>query len=363
MRLEASHTSLAEAFKGAGYRTAIVGKWHLEPTGEADEDDYEPTKHGFDINVAGNEWGAPPSYFWPYVREGNPGRTLGPMPEGGEEGEYLTDRLTDEAVKILDEFQDDPFFFYFPYYNVHTPIQAKPEDVARFEPLVKEDGRHKNPTYAGMVASVDRSVGRLRAHLEELGIADRTVILMTGDNGGLDRHGSGDPTENAPVRDGKGSAYEGGVRVPWIAFWPGVTEPGSTSAEPVISMDAYPTLLEIAGVEGDAAHNAEVDGVSLVPVLKDPSAKLGRSTLYWHYPHYHSMGATPYSAIRDGDWRLVEFYEDDHAELYNLAEDGSETTDLAEEMPEKVKELRDKIAAWRERVGAQDPRVNPDAEE
>lgn len=363
MKLEHNHTSLAEAFQAAGYRTAMAGKWHLEPTGEADEDDYEPTKHGFEINVAGNEWGAPPSYFWPYTRENAPGRTLGPMPEGGEEGEYLTDRLTDEVITILDEFKDDPFFFYFPYYNVHTPIQAKPEDVARFEPLVKDDGRHKNATYAGMVASVDRSIGRIRAHLEELGIADKTVILMTGDNGGLDRHGSGDPTENAPVRDGKGSAYEGGVRVPWIAFWPGVTEAGSTSAEPVISMDAYPTLLEIAGVEGNAAHNADVDGVSLVPVLRDPSASLGRPTLYWHYPHYHSMGATPYSAIRDGDWRLVEFYEDDHAELYNLAEDGSETTDLAEEMPDKVEELRGKIAAWRESVGAQDPQVNPDAED
>jgi arylsulfatase A-like enzyme len=181
------------------------------------------------------------------------------------------------------------------------------------------------------------------------------VILLAGDNGGLD-NGQGRPTENAPLRAGKGTAYEGGVRTPTIAYWPGVTEPGSTSDEPVITMDFYPTVLDIAGVQSDQ----QVDGVSLKPILQDPSAKLGRDTLYWHYPHYHNFGANPHSRIREGDWRLVEFYEDNHVELYNLADDIGEEHDLAAEMPEKAAELRAKLHAWRESVGAQDPVSNPD---
>ena len=356
MKLEQRHTTIAEALKDAGYRTGMVGKWHLEPTGEADEDDYTPEKHGFEINVAGNEWGAPPSYHFPYRREGSD-RTLGPMPPGGEEGEYLTDRLTDEALKILEGWGDEPFFLYFPYYTVHTPIEAKDEDAALFEAAVEDGMKHTDAEYAGMLAALDRSVGRLRAKLEGLGIADNTVIILTGDNGGLDRHGSGRPTENRPIRDGKGSAYEGGVRVPAIVHWPGVTPAGAISAEPVITVDYYPTVLDIAAVEAATDHT--IDGVSLVPILRDPSASLGRPTLFWHYPHYHNMGATPYSAIRDGDWRLVEFYEDGRVELFNLAEDISEERDLAGEMPDKVRELKSKLDAWRDEVGAQTPRLNP----
>jgi arylsulfatase A-like enzyme len=282
------------------------------------------------------------------------------MPEGGQDGDYLTDRLTDEALKILDDWQSGPFLMYFAYYNVHTPIQAKQSDIDYYTPRIKPEGRHKNPEYAGMVTSVDRSVGRLRAKLEELDLADNTVIIFTGDNGGLDRNQSGDPTENSPIRDGKGSAYEGGVRVPGIIHAPGITPAGATSDVPIITVDYYPTILSLAGVEGDPAHNASVDGVDLTPVLKDPGVDLGRPTLYWHYPHYHSQGATPHSAIRDGDWRLVEFYEDGHVELYNLREDVGETNDLAAEMPDKAKELRDKLHAWRADVGAQDPSPNPE---
>jgi len=357
MKLEHRYTTIAEALKAAGYRTAHVGKWHLMPTGEPDQDDYLPTRHGFDVNIGGNQWGSPPTYFHPYRRRG---RTIGPLPPGGKEGDYLTDRLTDEALKILDEWRDEPFFLYFAYYAVHTPIMANDEETARFRPLVKEGMRHRNPVYAAMVAAVDRSVGRVRAKLAELGAADRTVIIFTSDNGGLDRHGTGDPTENAPLREGKGTAYEGGVRVPAIVYWPGVTPAGATSDEPVITMDYYPTILEIAGVEGDPEHNAHVDGLSLVPLLKNPQARLNRDALYWHYPHYHAQGATPYSAIRAGDWRLVEFFEDGHAELYNLADDLGETHDLAAEMPEKVKELRARLEAWRNSVGAQLPTPNPD---
>ena len=362
MRLEHRHATLAEVLRAAGYRTAHVGKWHLMPRLEPEVmADFAPQHHGFEINIAGNEWGAPGSYYHPYGRDG---REVYPLPEGGSEGDYLTDRLTDEAIAILDGFRDDPFLLYFPYYTVHTPIQAKAEDLARFEDRVDASKRHRNPAYAGMLAALDRSVGRLRAKLEELGIADDTVIVLTGDNGGLDRKGSdgrmGSPTENIPLRAGKGSAYEGGVRTPTIYFWPGVTPPASVSDQPVITVDVYPTLLEIAGEEGDPAHNESVDGVSLAGILRDPAARLDRQALYWHYPHYHNGGSTPHSAIRDGDWRLVHFYEDGRAELYNLAEDVGESRDLAAEEPDKAAALLAKLNAWRAAVGAQEPLPNPD---
>ena len=364
MRLEHRHTTLAEALVAAGYRTANVGKWHLMPRDERQSMmDYLPDRHGFDRNVGGNEWGLPGSYFHPYERND---RSVYPLPEGGAEGDYLTDRLTDEALGILEDFRHDPFLLYFPFYTVHTPIQAKPEDLARFEQRVDSRKRHRNPAYAGMLAALDRSVGRVRDKLSELGIAENTVIVFTGDNGGLDREGPdgrmGDPTENAPLRAGKGSAYEGGVRTPTIYYWPGVTPAGETSDVPVITVDIYPTVLEIAGVPGDPVHNESVDGVSLAGLLRDAASGLDRDTLYWHYPHYHPGGATPYSAVRDGDWRLVQFYEDERIELYNLAEDVGEERDLAAAMPEKAAELLGKLDAWRSEVGAQEPLPNPDAE-
>ena len=358
MKIEASHTTIAEALGAAGYRTASVGKWHLMPAGEPDMNDYVPEKHGFDVNIGGNEWGAPGSYFHPYTHPTQTGRGIGPLPPGGEDGDYLTDRLSGEAVKLIDGFGDEPFLLYFPFYSVHTPIQAKEADIEHYKPLVKEGMLHTDPVYASMVTSVDRGVGMVRAKLEEMGVADNTVIIFTGDNGGLDRNGR--PTENRPLREGKGSAYEGGVRTPALVYWPGVTSAGSVSEEPVITVDYYPTILEIAGVGGDASHNTEVDGLSLTPVLGDPNASLNRDALYWHYPHYHPGGSTPHSAIRAGDWRLVEFFEDGQSELYNLNDDIGEANDLAGEMPEKVAELKAKLAAWREEVGAQMPTENPD---
>ena len=365
MKLEHRHTSLAEALGAAGYRTAHVGKWHLMPRYEPEVMmDFAPERHGFERNIGGNEWGAPGSYFHPYERADR--NRVSPLPEGGREGDYLTDRLTDEALQILDDFRDEPFLLYFPYYTVHTPIQAKPEDQARFEPLSDPEKRHRNPAYAGMLAALDRSVGRLRDGLAELGIAERTVIVFTGDNGGLDRKGPdgrmGNPTENDPLRAGKGSVYEGGVRTPTIYYWPGVTPSGAVSDTPVITVDVYPTVLEIAGVAGDSDHNQQVDGVSLAALLRNPDSGLSRETLYWHYPHYHNGGATPYSAMRDGDLRLVHFYEDDRVELYDLAQDVGEERDLAETMPEKARELLDQLNAWRAEVGAQPPVPNPDAE-
>ena len=366
MRLEHRYTTLAEALGAAGYRTAHVGKWHLMPRLDPEAMmDYAPEHHGFERNIAGNEWGAPGSYHHPYERDRNQRRVY-PLPEGGKDGDYLTDRLTDEALAVMEEYAADPFLLYFPYYTVHTPIESRADDLARFEDRVDSSKRHRDPAYAGMLAALDRSVGRLRAKLEKLGIADRTVIVFTGDNGGLDRKGPdgrmGNPTENAPLRAGKGSAYEGGVRTPTLYYWPGVTPAGTVSDVPVITVDVYPTVLEIASVEGDAEHNRSVDGVTLAGLLRDPSSGLERETLYWHYPHYHNGGATPYSAIRDGDWRLVHFYEDGQYELYNLAEDVGEERDLAAELPDMARELLAKLDNWRADVGAQEPLPNTDTE-
>jgi len=365
-RLEHQHTTIAEALHEAGYQTAHIGKWHLTPrTEEIDVlTDYYPERHGFQINIAGNQWGAPGSYFWPFERKRARNRfekrTMN-FPEGGEPGDYLTDTLTAEALRIIDRFQEDPFYIYFPYYNVHTPIQGKPELVEHYRERLQHDRgdrRHTNPTYAAMVTSVDESLGRIRAKLEELNLADNTVILMTGDNGGLDRRG-GNPTENHPLRAGKGSAYEGGIRVPFIAHWPDVTPAGSVNETPVVTPDYYPTILKMTGVPGDPQHNTQVDGVDLTGILKDPTTGLRRQDLFWHYPHYHTGGAVPHSAIRSGDYRLVQFHLDGRYELYNLAADIGERKDLSQSEPEKAKEMLDKLHVWQQSVNAQMPLENP----
>ncbi|MFT5522495.1 MAG: arylsulfatase A [Pirellulaceae bacterium] len=355
MKLRHEEVTIAEVLKTAGYKTAHVGKWHLAPRGAPDVADYYPEDQGFDINVAGNHWGAPGSYFHPYTRGT---RTLGTMPKGGKEGDFLTDRLTDEAIEIIDDWKDDPFFLYFPYYAVHTPIEGRPDLVEHYKAKIKPGSRHKNAKYAAMVHAVDLSVGRITKRLEELGIADRTAIFLTGDNGGLDRKGN--PTENTPLRAGKGSAYEGGVRVPTVVKWPGVTPEGSVNNTPVISVDYYPTMLAMAGLKGDAKHNKMVDGVDLSTILKDPKSNLGRDELYWHYPHSHGGGAKPHGAIRDRDWRLVRFYGSGNVELYNLAEDISEKNDLAAQMPDIANRLNDKLSVWLKDTGAKFPRAKGD---
>jgi arylsulfatase A-like enzyme len=353
MYLPLEETTLAEVLKSAGYATASVGKWHLGNQG------YEPTRQGFDVNIGGTQAGSPPSYFSPYNLPGI---------ETKETGESLTERLTTEAEKFIEKNKDRPFFVYFPHYTVHTPLQAKPEVVAKYAEKIKRLGladvdddkkrprdlesQHpqRNATYAAMIESMDQSVGSVTAKLEQLGLADDTIVIFTGDNGGLMSS-----TDNRPARVGKGSAYEGGVRVPLIVRYTRAIKPGVTTDAPVMSIDFLPTICELAKAETPSG----IDGVSFAGLLRDGKPP-ARSELFWHYPHYHPGGATPYGAIRSGDWRLVEFYEDDRVELYDLSADEGERNDLAAKEPERAKTLRDRLHAWRTEVGAQMPTPNPD---
>jgi arylsulfatase A len=338
--LPSEEVTVAEVLQSAGYATAAIGKWHLggEP--------YFPEHQGFDLNVAGSNAGSPGSYFHPYG-----GR---PRLAGGEPGEYLTDRLTDEALSFIQSNQAHPFFLYLAHYAVHTPIQGKPELVEKYQGKPGSNGQ-KSPAYAAMVESVDQSVGRIVETLDRFGLTDRTVVILFSDNGGLLRPSA---TSNAPLRSGKGFPYEGGVRVPLIVRWPGVVRSGSVCCEVVTSVDFYPTLLEIASVQGGRRHNADVDGVSLIPLLKE-NGPLARDAVYWHYPHYNPIGGYPYGAVRQGEWKLIEFYEGMHVELYNLKDDIGEKADLAEAKPEFAATLRAKLHDWRRSVGAQMTSPNP----
>jgi arylsulfatase A len=332
--------TLAEVFKAAGYTTATIGKWHLG--GE----EYYPGKHGFDFNIAGTEKAEPPSYHAPW--------RISTLTPEGKPGDYLTDRLGEEAVKFIEHSKDKPFFLYLPHFAVHTPVQGRADLVEKYRKKIKDGLTHRNAAYAAMVESLDAAVGRVRAKLDELELADRTMIIFTSDNGGRIT-----TTSNAPLRAGKASAYDGGVRVPLIVYWPGVTKAGSVSEALVITMDLFPTIVEMAGVPlGDARP---VDGVSIVPLLRG-GTKPVRDTLFWHYPHhqhYQLGGATPFGAIRSGDFKLVEFFNDMHVELYNIRADTGEKTDLAASRTEKVEELRTRLHAWRKEVGAQMPAPNP----
>ena len=336
--------TLAEQFKSAGYATASIGKWHLTPGLKEGDEAYYQEKHGFDVNVGGYARGQPPSYVAPYKI---------PTLIEGPAGEFLTDREADETVKFMEANKDKPFFIYLPHYAVHTPIAGKPEVVAKFKDKAAKtpDLKQKNATYAALVASVDDSLGTIRAALKRLKLDDNTIIVFTADNGGLMQ-----VTDNSPFRVGKGSAYEGGVRVPFIVFWPGVTKAGLVEASPAITVDLYPTLIEMTGVK---PLQSLVDGISLAPLLKQ-GAKPDRDAIFWHYPHYHPGGATPYSAIRSGDFRLVHFYEDGRDELYDLANDVGESKDLAAAEPVRVKALRTRLDAWLKSVDAQIPTINPD---
>jgi arylsulfatase A len=339
--MELDELTLAEALKPAGYVSCHVGKWHLGQEAQF------PEKQGYDVNRGGCDLGQPPGYFDPY-QSNRPYYEIPNLPPR-REGEYLTDREADEALAFIRANRDKPFLLNMCHYCVHTPLQGKKDVVARYE--AKPKTNQKNPVYAAMVESVDDAAGKIMAALDELELTDRTVVIFTSDNGGLLG-----PTDNAPLRSGKGFPYEGGIRVPWIVRWPGVVEPGSECDVPISTVDIFPTLLEIAGVP--LPTDRTIDGVSLLPVLKG-NGKLNRDALYWHFPHYRG-GLGPYSIIRQGDWKLIRQYESGQLELYNLADDLSETNDLAAQMPEKVHQLDARLSEWLESVGAKLPKPNPE---
>lgn len=346
--LEGRYTTIAEALNAGGYYTALIGKWHLAAH-NTKHVDFDPLTHGFDANIGGGPSGMPRSFFHPYGGNRVAVAAMGPLPPGGKAGDYLTDRLTDETLTIIRAQQKSPFFIYLSYYNVHKPDHAKKDDVAYFEKKVRADMRHKNTAFAAKVKSVDDSVGRIVAELKKLGIEDRTTLIFTSDNGGQSS------TVNVPLRSGKGSSYEGGVRVPLIVKGPAVKNPGTVSSEPVTTVDFYPTILELAKTKGEPQHNDKLEGRSLVPLLQDASVTLDRESIYWHYPHTHPGGAKPYAAIRSRDWKLIEFLDGRRAELYHLSQDIGEANDLAAKHPEKVAMLRASLHAWQKRVGAQVP--------
>ena len=334
MHLPLEEITLARALKSAGYSSASIGKWHLGGP------EFYPDKHGFDINIAGTDKGQPPSYFYPYRI---------PTLTGGKEGEYITDRLTDEAIAFMEKNKGRPFFIYLAHFAVHTPLQAKKEVIDKYKAKIKPGDLQRNAIYAAMVEGVDDSVGRIAAKLDELKLSDNTILVFFSDNGGLVLNNT---TDNSPLRAGKGTGYEGGVRVPMIVRWPGKVRPGSECTVPVISMDFFPTLCEAAGVKPDPAR--PLDGVSLMPLLTGTGG-IQRDALYWHYPHYHPGGATPHSAVRAGDFKLIEYFEDGRLELYNLKDDLSEKENLAAKMPEKAQELHKLLIEYRKAMGAQMP--------
>ncbi len=353
-----TETTLAKHLHDAGYLTALVGKWHL---GNAD---HTPESHGFDVNIGGTQWGAPQTFFWPYSGTGRYGSEFRFVPhlEFGKSGEYLTDRLTDEALKVIDHAGDQPFFLYLAHHAVHTPMEAKAEDVKHFEANLKPGDHHQNAVYAAMAKSLDDGVGRVLARLKERGLEQNTIVIFASDNGGYTGidHQAGQTvhvTDNSPLRSGKGSLYEGGVRVPLIVRWPGMTQADKVCNEPVMMMDLFPTLAAATGVK--SAVEAPVDGIDLSPVLKDPQAHLKRDALFFHYPHYYET-TTPVGAVRAGDWKLLEYFEDHHVELYHLPDDLGEKTDLAKQQPERAAELLKRLHAWRDEVGAAMPIPNPD---
>ncbi|REJ97931.1 MAG: DUF4976 domain-containing protein [Planctomycetota bacterium] len=348
--LPLDEVTLAERLREAGYLTALVGKWHL---GDAN---HYPENQGFDVNIGGTHWGAPQTFFYPYRGDRYYGREPRYVPDlpFGTPDEYLTDRLTDEAIAVIDRAGDRPFFLYLSHHAVHTPIEGKPQLVEHYERKLSSEFHHQNAIYAAMTHSLDDSVGRVLDKLDERGLTDNTLVIFLSDNGGHVMPFDGKQvTDNAPLRSGKGSLYEGGVRVPLIVRWPGVTTAGDACDEPVCVMDLVPTI-GAAVQPGESKAWSVPDGQSLAPLLKNATATLDRDALYFHYPHYYPT-TSPVGAIRQRDWKLLEYFEDDRVELYNLKDDQGEAHDLAAKHPKRAKQLRDKLHAWRQQIDAQMP--------
>lgn len=350
-----SEITIAEVLKKKNYKTFFAGKWHLGPNKE-----FYPKAQGFDINIGGYHKGGPytgKKYFAPFQ---NP-----EMEEESPEGDHLPDRLARDTVKFIKDNKDKPFFAYLSFYSVHTPLIGRPDLVEKYkkkaqaisgsefaeeEQVFGKKARkvrvvQKHAVYAAMVEAMDLAVGKVLKALEDQGVADNTIVVFTSDNGGLSTS-EGSPTSNLPLRGGKGWVYEGGIREPWIVRYPGVTKAGSVSKEIICSIDLLPTIASAAGIK--TTH--QVDGIDLKPALT--GKKLSREALYWHYPHYSNQGGIPGGAVRIGDYKLFERYEDGKVHLYNLKDDIGEQKDLASSMPEKVKAMRKKLHSWYKEVDA-----------
>ncbi|MBN2271463.1 MAG: sulfatase-like hydrolase/transferase [Sedimentisphaerales bacterium] len=343
--LSTDYVTIAEALKRGGYATGIIGKWHLTGYANHGAEEFPPNVHGFDeVIVSENRGIAGGSYFYPYHFNLEIEQRIKPE-------EYLVDRCNLEAVEFIERHKNERFFLYLSHYAVHTRLVGREDLVAKYEKKPNagkgNNARRNNPHLAAQIETIDEGVGMIMAKLDELGLAGNTVLIFTSDNGGEDR-----VTSNAPLRAGKSTLYEGGIREPMIVRWPGVVEPASVCAAPIITVDFYPTFLEIAGIEAERGQT--LDGVSLIPILKGGKTRLGREALYWHYPldKPHFLGGRSSGAVRAGHWKLIEFFDDSKVELYNLADDLSEENNLAEKMPEKARELRKLLAIWRTRVGA-----------
>jgi arylsulfatase A len=336
--LALSYVTIAERLSEAGYATAHIGKWHLShvPRDQKEglaEADLRPENQGFDLNIGGCSLGGPPSYFAPYK--------IPTLPEK-KEGEYLPARLADEAITFVRKHKEKPFFLNWWPYSVHYPMQAKEELIAKY----RQRKGVKDPVYAAMIEAMDTEIGRFLKALDDAGLRDNTLVIFKSDNGGY----NGD---NRPLRGLKGMLYEGGIRIPWIVRWPGKVEAGSTCHTPVISMDCYPTLLEVAGLP--PTPDQPVDGKSLLPLFGQ-SGRLDRDAIYFHYPNYafHKKNRLG-GVIREGDYKLIKRYRDGELELYNLSDDLGEKKNLAGQSPELAKSLERRLDVWLREIGANMP--------
>jgi len=355
-QLQSEYHTLPEAMKDNGYLTYFAGKWHIGKEGSW------PTDHGFDINKGGWDRGSPiGGFFSPWVNPNLPNQ---------KDGENLSMRLANETAEFIKAHKDTSFFAFLSFYAVHGPIQTteakwkkyrdkaevmgiadKGFEMAKFLPIRQQQD---NPVYAGLVEAMDDAVGRVLNTLDALGLAENTIVVFTSDNGGVSA-GDAFSTSNSPLQGGKGYQYEGGIREPYFIRAPQVIDAGSRTDVPATGTDFYPTILDLVGAQLQPEEHQ--DGVSLLPVMKGES--IAERPLYWHYPHYGNQGGEPSSIIRDGDWKLIHYYEDGRNELYNLKEDLSETKDLAKAEAEKTKVLHTQLMAHLKAVGARFPIPDP----
>ncbi|MCP3918963.1 MAG: sulfatase [bacterium] len=333
-RLKAGVQTPGNALKAAGYTTGYFGKWHL-----GDGAELAPDQHGYQVT------------------ERQLGREFQESRGGATRGPKSIDFLTDAALHFIEEHHDAPFFLTLSHYAVHIPVEGRPATIQKYRDKERPAAGVNHPIYAAMTEDLDSSIGKLLAKLEELGIAENTVVVFTSDNGGLRTifTGVGEVVStNAPLRGEKGTLYEGGIRVPMIVRWPGVIPAGATCSTAATTADLLPTFCAMAGAE---LPQQPIDGASLLPLLREPAAELDRSSIYFHYPHYHH--SRPAGAIRSGPWKLIEFFDTDELELFHVGDDIGEVDNLVERHPGRARQMQRELAEWRKATGARMPTVNP----